>query len=119
MLQSLKVSETGLLAQKNKLDIVANNLANATTPGFKRMLTTFQAADPEAPGFQGFDPAQGTVDVMMPGRTLQIISAPDLAPGPMKRTGNELDVAIDGEGFFAIRTERGERYTRNGSFTVD
>jgi len=119
VLQSLKVSETGLLAQKNKLDIVANNLANATTPGFKRMLTTFQAADPEAPGFQGFDPAQGTVDVMMPGRTLQIISAPDLAPGPMKRTGNELDVAIDGEGFFAIRTERGERYTRNGSFTVD
>ena len=121
MLQSLRVSEAGLLAQQNKLEMVANNLANVTTPGFKRMLSTFEAQAPAAPGFAGADPAalNPPIDVMLPGTMLRITSAPDLRPGPMQQTGNPTDVAIDGEGFFAVQTAAGERYTRNGSFVVD
>lgn len=118
MLQSLRVSESGMLAQQNKIEIVANNLANASTPGFKRMLTTFQAVDPAAPGFAGQVPQPGQVDVMVPGSLLRITSAPDLSPGPWIATGNDLDVVLDGEGMFVVQTADGERYTRNGSFTV-
>ena len=121
MLQSLRVSEAGLLAQKNKLEIVANNLANASTPGFKRMLTTFQAVDPQAPGFAGQDPNAlpgGTVDVMMPGSMLRMTSVPDLSPGPMQATGNRLDVALASEGLFVFQAAEGERYTRAGNFTI-
>lgn len=121
MLQSLRVSEAGMLGQQNKLEIVANNLANASTPGFKRMLTTFQAVAPQAPGFEGVDPNAlpgGAVDVMVPGSMLRLRSAPDLSPGPMRPTGNRLDVAIGGDGLFAVQTDAGERYTRAGNFTI-
>lgn len=117
MLQSLRVSESGLLAQQNKIEILANNLANASTPGFKRLLTTFQAVDPAAPGFAGQNPA-GQVDVMLPGSMLRVSSAPDLSPGSWISTGNRLDVVLDGEGLFVTQGDDGERYTRNGSFTV-
>lgn len=122
MLQSLKVSEAGLLAQEQKVDVLANNLANAATPGFKRMLATYRLAPPPAPGLAGVPATSlppANPNVLMPGGILQVTTVPDLRPGPMQPTGNPLDVAVDGEGFFVLQTAQGERYTRNGSFTLD
>lgn len=122
MLQSLKVSEAGLLAQEHKVDVLANNLANAATPGFKRMLATFRLDPPPAPGLEGVPAAALpplTTNVLMPGGMLQVTTVPDLRAGPMQPTGNPLDVAVDGDGFFVVQTAQGERYTRNGSFSLD
>lgn len=122
MLQSLKVSEAGLLAQEQKVDILANNLANAATPGFKRMLATYEYTPPPAPGLAGVPAAALpplNPNVLMPGGILRVSTVPDLRPGPMQPTGNPLDVAVDGDGFFVVQTPQGERYTRNGSFSLD
>ena len=122
MLQSLRVSESGLIAQERKLSVLANNLANASTPGFKRLIASYRLQAPPAPGLQGVPQAAlppNNPNVLMPGGLLRLSTAPDLKAGPMQPTGNPLDVAVDGEGFFVVQTARGERYTRNGSFTLD
>jgi len=79
------------------IEIVTNNLANAQTTGFKR-------------DFGRVLESQQLLDV---GTTI------DTTAGPITSTQNPLDVAIDGEGFFAIQTPAGVRFTRNGSFSLD
>ncbi len=84
----------GGLRQEIKLDIIANNLANADTAGFK--------AD-----FLAFD------------NMLRAQMVTDHSQGDLKVTGNKLDIALADEGYFAIQTQNGVRYTRNGNFTVN
>jgi flagellar basal-body rod protein FlgF len=97
---------SGLRARVEQLDRLASDIANAGTAGYKAERATTVSA--ERPDF---------------GRALQ--SAIDVAPGPGRydfrggsvvATGRELDVALDGPGFFAIDTPAGPRYTRNGQF---
>jgi flagellar basal-body rod protein FlgF len=87
----------GLDSRMKMIEIVTNNLANAQTTGFKR-------------DFGRVLESQQLLDV---GTTI------DTTAGPITSTQNPLDVAIDGEGFFAIQTPAGIRYTRNGSFSLD
>jgi flagellar basal-body rod protein FlgG len=87
----------GLDSRMKMIEIVTNNLANAQTTGFKR-------------DFGRVLESQQLLDV---GTTI------DTTAGPITSTQNPLDVAIDGEGFFAIQTPAGVRFTRNGSFSVD
>ena len=122
MLQSLKVSEAGMLGQQEKLEILANNLANLNTPGFKRILSTLEAVPAEGtqPRLPRIDvPGEIAPNPIPPGSLLRVGSSLDLRSGPIEATGNPLDLAIEGEGFFVIQTAAGERYTRNGSFTLD
>ncbi|MGH6944248.1 MAG: flagellar basal-body rod protein FlgF [Geminicoccaceae bacterium] len=95
-------------ALRQQVDMVANNVANLSTVGFKREGLTF-AAHVER------------LDV--PGRTLALAevrsSHTDLSPGSLERTGNALDLAIDGQGFFAVETPSGVRYTRDGRFATN
>lgn len=101
-----------LLALRQRIETIAHNVANQTTTGFKREglifrehLTKAKEAD-EAPA--------------MPMRSEVSVSAfTDFSPGPFRSTGSPTDVAIVGDGFFVVQTEGGERYTRNGSFTLD
>ena len=79
------------------VDVITNNLANANTTGFKRDFATILQ------GQTGFD----------------VGTQVDLSAGDMVTTGNDLDVAINGPGFFEIQTPDGVRYTRNGSLTVN
>lgn len=79
------------------VDVITNNLANANTTGFKRDFAHILQ------GESGFD----------------VGTQVDLSPGDMVMTGNGLDVAINGPGFFQIQTPDGIRYTRNGSFTLN
>jgi len=84
------------LVHEQKFDIVSNNLSNLDTEGFKKDLISFH-------------------------RTLamQNATAIDFSPGPVRYTGNTLDVALDTPGFFKLQTPRGVRYTRDGSFKLN
>jgi flagellar basal-body rod protein FlgG len=100
-----------MAAHEVKLDVLANNLANADTAGFKADLITIGLSD-ESPRDLS-DPASRAGSVV-PGR-----AGLDPSPGILKPTGNPLDLAIVGRGLFAVETPQGERYTRAGSFTRD
>lgn len=86
---------------------VAENLANANSPGFRAQINSFRAVPLVGEG--------------LPTRTFVVDSTvgTDFRPGPMQQTGRSLDVALDGKGWFAVQMPDGtEAYTRNGSFQV-
>lgn len=116
------IAASGGLVQLQKLDVVNNNLANVNTPGFKKEMLvgstqTFDQTlahlvaqkDPYAKGDHDRSPA--VVDVK---------SVTDFSQGPIKNTGNVLDVALrKANDFFVINTPQGPRYTRAGNFTLN
>jgi flagellar basal-body rod protein FlgF/flagellar basal-body rod protein FlgG len=95
------------------LDTIANNLANASTPGFRAEHNVFSAvlAEQRQAGGSSLNRAMNDYGVMS-GTTL------DRSQGALQKTGNDLDVAIQGTGFFAVQTAKGTMYTRDGSFQV-
>jgi flagellar basal-body rod protein FlgG len=101
---------SGSLAAQTRLDALANNLANANTAGFKaeRVLQRAERAGEIAP------PATA-VPTPVTRETVQT----DFSQGPISQSGNPLDVALAGEGFLVVRTERGERLTRSGNLAID
>lgn len=103
-------AKLGMLAAATWQDVVANNLANVSTPGFKRDRVSFEALV-AALGEEGTSPVE-PVGVEMAA----IVS--DFSQGPLRATGNPLDLAISGEGFFRVMTPDGEAYTRGGSFRL-
>jgi flagellar basal-body rod protein FlgF len=106
MLKGIQRLARDMSAKIVKQELVANNLANATTPGFKTQ-RAFRSLLKAAIGAAG-----DTSD------TSSIEAYTSFAQGPIEHTHRDLDVAINGEGFFAIDTPYGERYTRSGSFTL-
>jgi len=86
----------GSLTQQLRFETVANNMANINTNGFKKDIISFNEA-----------------------LEMNSISKTDFMQGPVRHTGNELDVALDSKGFFKIQTGKGIRYTRDGAFTLD
>ena len=101
-----------LSAQQRASAVTAHNLANADTPGFRASRPVF------AEYVQQQGRVAGPAAARQVGYSWDRASWRDAAPGPVTRTGNPLDVAIPGEGFFAIETERGERFTRAGRFAL-
>jgi flagellar basal-body rod protein FlgF/flagellar basal-body rod protein FlgG len=101
---------TGLLARTQALDEVANNLANTNTNGFRAERDFFRntVAGPHAVDSQ-LNTAVNNFGLLGGNRV-------DLSQGQMSETGNPLDVAIEGQGFFAVQTKQGVLYTRDGSF---
>jgi flagellar basal-body rod protein FlgF len=98
---------SGLRTRMEQLDRLASDIANSKTAGYKAERVTTNVA--ERPDFGRM--LQSAIDVT-PG-----IGHVDFRPGALERTGREMDVAIDGKGFFVIDTPQGLRYTRNGNFT--
>lgn len=101
------------LTLRRELDVIANNVANVDTAGFKAqtLLVKEQKLAPAAA--TEFRPADRAISFVLDDGNLY-----DLRPGQMVTTGNDLDVAVDGKGWFAVQTPAGERYTRNGSFAL-
>jgi flagellar basal-body rod protein FlgF len=101
-----------LIAQQRALDVRASNIANATTPGFKA----------ESVVFSDFLVQQKGVATPPGGRTVQMVQDRatwrDYSEGQILKTGNPLDLALQGSGFFTVDTERGVRYTRSGRFSI-
>ena len=101
-----------MTAQLRSQNLVAHNLANADTPGYRANRPIF-AEHPALQRDVRRTPGGREVDY-----TWDRASWRDETAGPITRTGNPLDVAISGEGYFAVDTPRGERFTRAGRFTI-
>jgi len=99
------------VALARELDVIANNVANMTTTGFKADGSLFEQY------LSSSARAAGSGERISYVRDRGVWH--DMTQGPLERTGNQFDVAIDGNGFFAVQTPRGERYTRNGALQVN
>jgi flagellar basal-body rod protein FlgF/flagellar basal-body rod protein FlgG len=94
------------------LDTIANNLANASTPGYRAEHNVFSALlATSGRGGSSFSQAVNNFGILS-GTTI------DRTQGALQKTGNDLDVAIQGSGFFVVQTAKGAMYTRDGSFRV-
>ena len=110
---SLYVSAAGAEARLTQLDVLADNLANSGTTGFRASTVVFEAVLEAALLDQGDVPGAGRAYV---SATQSAIRG---AFGPIENTGRDLDAAIQGDGFFVVETPGGSRYTRAGAFRVD
>ena len=114
MENALLIGLSRQMALSHQLDIVANNVANIDTSGFKADNAAFSAYL-----------MPGASDAQFSGKDRRVsfvedrASWIDFSPGAIQHTGNPLDVTIDGKGYFAVQTPRGERYTRNGAFAIN
>lgn len=95
------------MALRSQMEVVANNIANASTPGFKAEMMLMSEVDL---------PAERGVELSY---VQDFATARDFSPGALKITGNALDLAIQGDGFFAVQSPDGIRYTRVGRFQLD
>lgn len=119
---------SGALAQAQRLDTIANNIANVNTPGFKRDEQTFReylSANERPPDVLQVPKVPASLESFydMQGGDTSYVDAngtyTDFTIGRMQATQSPLDVAIDGPGFFEVMTPQGLRLTRHGGFTLD
>lgn len=104
---------TALISRTQELDTIANNLANASTAGFRAEKDIFSEvlANAGSPSGSALDQAMNTFGIVS-GTTL------DSSQGALQKTGNNLDMAIEGRGYFEVQTAGGVAYTRNGAFQI-
>src|SRR5688572_6508026 len=102
------------IALARQMDVVANNMANINTTGFKAEESLFE---------EYVGPVARDRDFMGNDQPLSYVqdwaTMHDLSAGDMVQTGNPLDVAINGAGFFAVQTAGGDRWTKAGSFQIN
>jgi len=105
---------TGLLAKTDALELTANNLANLSTTGYKGQLEFYRSVE-AAMGNRRLSSLNEAVNDygVLGGASV------DLRTGEFQKTGNDLDLALEGAGFFVVKTPAGIRYTRNGNFHPD
>ena len=122
-MRALFTAATGMEAQQLRIDAVANNLANVTTTGFKRSRADFQDLfydTLQAPGAASANGATLPAGVQVGHGTRLAAMSRVYTQGDRTNTGRNLDLAIDGEGFFQLQRPGGETvYTRDGSFQLD
>ncbi len=123
MIQSLYSGASGMEAQQLNLNVIANNLANANTTGFKRSKIEFQDLLYQRPRTAGADAGNGNVlptGTELGNGTRVVATTKVFTQGQLKQTGGELDLAIDGDGFFKIQRADGtEVYSRDGTMKFD
>lgn len=132
MIYGLYLSASGVMSSSHKQDVIANNLANAETAGFKRDLPLFQQRLTEAQAARLGQGRRGWSDPLleeMGGGLLIARQQVDTSPGTLEHTSSPLDLSIQGEGYFAVRSASSGTgpaasasavaLTRNGQFMVD
>jgi flagellar basal-body rod protein FlgF len=113
--RGLYIAASGMLAEQRRQDQIANDLANSATPGYKADRTTQTS-------FNSLLLANSVTGAVIgaQGTAVEVDSVQtDFTPQPARDTGEPLDFAVVGEGFFAVQSAAGVRYTRNGQFTAD
>ena len=122
MIRSLWISRTGLDAQQTQMDVIANNLANVSTNGFKRSRAVFEDLLYQTlrqPGAQSSQQTQLPSGLQLGTGVRTVATERVFSQGNLQQTGNPLDVAIQGQGFFQVLLPDGSSaYTRDGSFQV-
>ena len=114
MNQSIQKVASKALAQEMRLEILANNLANTNTVGFKQDRTAFVIPDLENISEQADAVKTGVSRIYK-----QFSTKTDFSTGQLKFTGNNFDLALEGKGFFCIQTPKGIQYTRQGNFVLN
>ena len=122
MIPALRIAATGMAAQQTRTEVIANNLANVNTTAFKRSRASFEdllyqsMREVQVVGTSGAD----TLGAIQVGRGVRLAAVNRAnAQGTLENTQRELDVAVEGEGLFAVRLPGGGRaYTRDGGFDV-
>lgn len=113
------ISGEGARVQAQRLEVIANNLANVETPGFKRDVPMFQSRFAEAIQDGNANPGSGSINDVG-GGVKMISTETDFSRGGIRQTKTPTDFAINGEGFFHVRGGDGEVYlTRAGNFALD
>ena len=118
MLKGLYAAATGLMALEQRQSIIANNISNAATAGFRRQ-------EPLQKGFRGvFLDRMARPGVLAPnsapgGGALFVETFTDTRRGPITTTGDPMTVALEGPGFLTVGTPRGDRFTRGGNLAID
>jgi len=119
---ALRAAASGMMAQQTRTEVISNNLANVNTPGFKRSRAHFE--DLLYQTIQGQqvlgDPNAQTAPAIQVGRGTRLAGVQRMhEQGPIEQTGRNLDIAIEGEGFFQLQTPNGDTtYSRDGSFQI-
>lgn len=123
MIRSLWIARTGLDAQQTQLDVIANNLANVSTNGFKRSRAVFEDLLYQTlrqPGAQSSQQTQIPAGLQLGTGVRPVSTAHVFTQGNLQKTDNSLDIAVQGSGFFQILLPDGTTgYTRDGSFQKD
>jgi flagellar basal-body rod protein FlgF len=113
--RGLYIAASGMLAEQIRQDQIANDLANASTPGYKGDRTAQRSFGDLLLANSTNGAAVGRQSTAVQVDSIET----DFSPRPSRETGEPLDFAITGDGFFAVQTGQGVRYTRNGQFTLD
>lgn len=123
MLRAMDAAASGMQAQELRTEVIAHNLANVSTSGFKRERAEFQDLlyeNLKTPGTVGAQGNQQPVGIQVGQGVRTVATLREFSDGPLQRTDNSLDMAVEGQGFFQIRLPSGElAYTRDGSFKLD
>ena len=123
MINSLWISKTGMEAQQMQLDVISNNLANVSTTGFKRANAVFEDLiyqNLRQVGSNSSEQSQLPTGLHLGLGVRTVATSRAFSQGSLQQTGNNLDIAIQGNGFFQITMPDGTtNYTRDGSFQVD
>ena len=122
MMRSLWISKTGMEAQQTQLDHISNNLANSATNGYKRSHAVFEDLMYQTLRQSGANSTEQTTlptGLQVGLGTRAVATSRQFTQGSLQQTGNNLDVAVKGQGFFEIQLPDGTTgYTRDGSFQV-
>ncbi len=123
MIRSLWIAKTGLDAQQTQLDVITNNLANVGTNGFKRARAVFEDLLYQTlrqPGAQSSQQTQIPSGLQIGIGTRPVATERIHTQGNLTQTGNSLDIAVQGQGFFQVLLPDGTNaYTRDGAFQRD
>ncbi len=110
MIKGIYDSASGMLPRILQQEIYANNMANVNTPGFKKDGVFLQHLN---------DASDGSLITDLPWETPMVNDIYiDFSQGALEKTDNRLNLALEGDGFFAVQSEAGIRYTRNGNFSI-
>lgn len=113
MNHTIFMAYAGLRSRAQALEVVTNNIANINTTGFKAQKPYFKVRDEVKA--EGFSPLGEAINTPV----VEVHSSTDFSSGQLRQTGNPLDAALLGEGFFVVETPEGWRYTRNGNFGLN
>lgn len=123
MMRSLWISKTGMEAQQTQLDAISNNLANASTNGYKRSHAVFEDLmyqNLRQAGANSTDQTTLPTGLQIGLGTRAVAISRNFSQGNLQQSGNSLDVAVSGQGFFELQMPDGTTgYTRDGSFKVN
>ena len=122
MISGIYVSALGMLTNERKQDVIANNLANVNTPGFKKSRADFMDLMYQTlyqPGSTTNEGGQIPTGIQIGMGTMPASIHKEFSQGDFQHTENELDLAIEGRGFFKVLSNGEELYTRAGNFKLD